>query len=93
MPLNNFTFSKTKRLALTAILLAAFALRVVGIDYGLPQEFIGDEFVQVAVALKMLDEKSLLPYFPDFFTTSPFPLTFLRRASALSGVAIGLRTL
>ncbi len=72
MPLNNFTFLKNKTaLALTAILLAAFALRVVGISYGLPQEFIGDEFVQVAVALKMLDEKSLLPYFPDVFYHQP----------------------
>lgn len=54
-----------------AIVLLAFFLRVIGGGYGLPQQFIGDEFLQVAIALKMLDEKSLIPNFPSIFYHQP----------------------
>lgn len=64
--------SRHKILAsLLLILAAAFFIRFIGISYGLPQEFIGDEFVQVAISLKMLDTRSLIPNFPDIFYHQP----------------------
>ncbi|MDD5547594.1 MAG: glycosyltransferase family 39 protein [Candidatus Pacebacteria bacterium] len=56
---------------LLLILAAAFLIRIVGIGYGLPHEFIGDEFVQVAVSLKMIDAKALTPNFPTIFYHQP----------------------
>src|SRR3989344_5893849 len=56
---------------LIVILLAAFLIRILGIGYGLPQEFISDEFLMVAVSLKMLNEKTLRPYFGDIFYHQP----------------------
>lgn len=53
------------------ILIIAFLVRVIGIDYGLPNEFISDEFLMVAVSLKMLDAGSLRPYFGDIFYHQP----------------------
>lgn len=51
--------NKNKWLVLIVIL--ALAIRLVGLDYGLPQQFIGDEFLQVAAPLKMLNERTLVP--------------------------------
>lgn len=60
------------RSLLIAILLFAFVIRIVGINYGLPQQFVADEFLMVAVSLKMLDSGSLRPYFPEIFYHQPF---------------------
>ena len=49
----------------------AFLIRVLGISYALPQEFISDEFLMVAASLKMLDEGTLRPYFGDIFYHQP----------------------
>ncbi len=70
MPSSNLA-ALARHKIIIAVLAAAFVLRVIGIDYGLPQEFIGDEYVQVAVALKMLETKSPLPYFPEIFYHQP----------------------
>lgn len=56
---------------LVLILAAAFAARFVGLDYGLPYRFIADEFLMVAVSLKMLDEGAIFPYFPGIFYHQP----------------------
>lgn len=56
---------------LVVIMLFGFCIRSIGLPYGLPQQFIGDEFVQVAVALKMLDTGSFTPNFPDIFYHQP----------------------
>jgi len=56
---------------LFGILIFAFVIRLIGLDYGIPQRFVGDEFVQVAVALKMLEAKSFIPNFPDIFYHQP----------------------
>ncbi len=53
------------------ILVIAFLVRFVGIGYGLPNEFISDEFLMVAVSLKMLDASSLRPYFGNIFYHQP----------------------
>ena len=56
---------------LIVVLLAAFLIRVWGVGYGLPQEFISDEFLMVAGSLKMLEAKTLRPYFGDIFYHQP----------------------
>ncbi|MDP2696262.1 MAG: glycosyltransferase family 39 protein [bacterium] len=53
------------------ILIVSFIVRIIGLDYGLPQQFVADEFLMVAVSLKMFDEGSLRPYFPDIFYHQP----------------------
>ncbi|PIT92424.1 MAG: hypothetical protein COU08_02415 [Candidatus Harrisonbacteria bacterium CG10_big_fil_rev_8_21_14_0_10_42_17] len=60
-----------KHALLLGILIIAFALRAIGLGYGLPHEFIGDEFIQVAIALTMLNEHALTPNFPDIFYHQP----------------------
>lgn len=65
------TSGKKTKIWLLGIVVIAFLIRVAGIGYGIPQQFIGDEFVQVAVALKMLDTRSLTPNFPDIFYHQP----------------------
>lgn len=65
------TSGKKVKIWLFGIAAIAFLLRIAGISYGIPQQFIGDEFVQVAVALKMLDTRSLAPNFPDIFYHQP----------------------
>lgn len=63
--------SKNSKILFASILALAFLVRVLGISYALPQEFISDEFLMVAVSLKMLDEKTLRPYFGDIFYHQP----------------------
>src|SRR3989338_633993 len=63
--------SQNSKILLVSILALAFLVRVLGISYALPQEFISDEFLMVAVSLKMLDEKTLRPYFGDIFYHQP----------------------
>ncbi len=63
--------AKKHVIILSAIFLLALAVRLVGVQYGLPQEYVGDEYVQVAVALKMLDTRSLTPNFPTIFYHQP----------------------
>src|SRR3989344_493663 len=59
------------KIILALILGVAFIVRVIGISYGLPQEFVADEFLMVAVSLKMLDQKAWRPYYPDIFYHQP----------------------
>lgn len=66
----NLRLSNTEKVLLL-ILIAAFLIRVIGIDYGLPQQFVADEFLMVAVSLKMMDAGSLRPYFPEIFYHQP----------------------
>lgn len=56
---------------IAAILLGAFLIRFIGLGYGLPHQLVGDEYVQVAIALKMLDAKALTPNFPTIFYHQP----------------------
>ena len=58
-------------LLIIGVFLIAFLVRFIGTSYGLPQEYVGDEFVQVAIGLKMLDAKSLVPNFPTIFYHQP----------------------
>lgn len=48
---------------LTTILVGAFVIRVLGIGYGLPFHFFGDEEALVFGALKMLEMKTIFPVF------------------------------
>ncbi|MBI3305365.1 glycosyltransferase family 39 protein [Candidatus Parcubacteria bacterium] len=48
---------------LIAILIGAFLLRVVGLQYGLPYRLVGDEESYVGGALKMLELKTFIPAF------------------------------
>lgn len=57
--------------SLLIILTAAFFIRIIGIDYGLPHQLVSDEFLMVAVSLKMLDSLSLSPNFPEIFYHQP----------------------
>lgn len=63
--------SKNSKILLASILALAFLVRVLGLSYALPQEFISDEFLMVAASLKMLDEGTLRPYFGDIFYHQP----------------------
>jgi 4-amino-4-deoxy-L-arabinose transferase-like glycosyltransferase len=75
------SFLKKHKIIL-AILLGALFIRVIGIDYGIPHRFVGDEFVQVAIALTMLEEKAFIPYFPNIFYHQPF-------SAYISTIAVG----
>jgi len=63
--------SKNSKILLASILALAFLMRVLGLSYALPQEFISDEFLMVAGSLKMLEAKTLRPYFGDIFYHQP----------------------
>jgi hypothetical protein len=62
---------KPLHIILLIIVIVAFVVRIIGIPYGIPQQYIADEFVQVAIGLKMLDERALIPNFPDIFYHQP----------------------
>ncbi len=51
-------FAKTTWV-LIGILLAALLIRLLPINYGLPLRLFGDEYIQLANALKMMDQKTL----------------------------------
>ncbi len=46
---------------LAAILLAAFVLRLWGVDYGLPSPLVSDEEVMIGGALRMLELRTVIP--------------------------------
>ncbi|PIR88899.1 MAG: hypothetical protein COU07_03310 [Candidatus Harrisonbacteria bacterium CG10_big_fil_rev_8_21_14_0_10_40_38] len=56
---------------LVGIASLCFILTSIGLSYGIPQKYIGDEYVQVAIALKMLEEKAVTPNFPEIFYHQP----------------------
>ena len=51
-------FTKTA-IILSVILIVAFLIRLIPVDYGLPLRLFGDEYIHLANALKMMDQKTL----------------------------------
>lgn len=67
--------TRTVTILLALILAAAFLLRAIGIDYGLPLFIVADEPPSISGALKMMELKTLIPAFHEevFKTTLYFP--------------------
>ncbi len=70
---NKFMENKEK-LIIISILILAFILRVLGINYGLPNFFIGDEQALIGGSLKMIELKTLIPSLhPEEFRLLYYP--------------------
>ncbi|TSD05529.1 MAG: glycosyl transferase family protein [Parcubacteria group bacterium Athens0714_12] len=66
--------SKKEKIVLAVVLILAFYLRIWGINYGLPNFFIGDEQSIVGGALKMGELKILIPaLYPEEFRSLYYP--------------------
>src|SRR3989338_8508946 len=62
------------KILLVIILFAALALRLIGLNYGLPYFFVGDEQVLVNGALKMAEIRTLFPvFYPEEFRPLYYP--------------------
>ncbi|TSC77212.1 MAG: glycosyl transferase family protein [Parcubacteria group bacterium Gr01-1014_31] len=76
---------------LTTIIAAALLLRMVGIAYGLPYVFVGDEPAMVLGALKMLQLKTLLPVLhPEAFRPLYYPPLLPYLVLAPLGTTLGV---
>lgn len=65
---------KKEKIILISILIIAFILRIVGINYGLPNFFIGDEQALIGGSLKMIELKTLIPsLYPEEFRLLYYP--------------------
>jgi len=62
------------KILLVIILFAALVLRLIGLNYGLPYFFVGDEQVLVNGALKMAEIRTLFPvFYPEEFRPLYYP--------------------